>query len=65
MFEELLSHGELPVIIGLGGIIIANILAFFIMGADGSRRKDDGWHRRSAPISDAGRKGPDEHGRRA
>ncbi len=33
MFEELLSHGELPVIIGLGGIIIANILAFFIMGA--------------------------------
>ena len=33
MFEELLSHGELPVIVGLGGIIIANILAFFIMGA--------------------------------
>ncbi len=33
MFEELLSHGELPVIVGLGGIVIANILAFFIMGA--------------------------------
>lgn len=33
MFGELLSHGDLPVAVALGGIVIANILAFFIMGA--------------------------------
>jgi hypothetical protein len=33
MFEELLSHGELPVIVAMGGIVIANAIFIFIMGA--------------------------------